>query len=476
MIPTSVWIAVIALLGSVVRTGAFVPNTVNHHYGVSLPLLRTTTAFLSRSCSHGAHQRPTMRGTRVTSIPTALASTPWSRQAKVCKNDDDVPNLAVVVSTTETDLWSPRAWLEAHPPGVYTVLRCDFNDASNNALTVWGRDFHVERLRASWRMHSTTAQTALADQDNKGRREAHHHHHDDNDNDHMRHIATSETLAIMEELLKEAEQDLTTQRRQEDSSADQNQQQPSDSGSAVHVFMLTVLWYSNATTVNDSTSICVKGHVFTSGVATDPMQYAPNPLRVSLALQPTQTTNIPHQSQPLPHRQAAPLAKLSSWCSQRRPLEDAFQREGVGEVLLVGKEKGDHKDDNGSTVLLEGLTSNVFVLYPNNVLRTAAQGVLHGYARDRALACAEAVGLTVAQSPASLDDVPLWQEVFVTSSIKLIAPVDSVVQLVNDKAGNESCVTVWSQKDTRESESNSQQRAVWRQLYTEILKNQTSTY
>ena len=77
---------------------------------------------------------------------------------------------------------------------------------------------------------------------------------------------------------------------------------------------------------------------------------------------------------------------------------------------------------------LQGLTSNVFFLYPGNVLKTPQDNILKGYARHRVLQAAETLGYHVQQGPISLNEVDSWQEVFVTSAIRLVQPVESIVQ------------------------------------------------
>ena len=83
-------------------------------------------------------------------------------------------------------------------------------------------------------------------------------------------------------------------------------------------------------------------------------------------------------------------AKISSWCSIRKPLEDPSRYKipdsNIGEVLLVtqdeNKQYQDEEDFINSLSILEGLTSNLFVIDKDGTIRTAPVGkVLLGYAR-----------------------------------------------------------------------------------------------
>ena len=80
-----------------------------------------------------------------------------------------------------------------------------------------------------------------------------------------------------------------------------------------------------------------------------------------------------------------------------------------------------------SIELLEGLTSNLFVVYPGNILRTApSTHVLGGYVRHLIIDCAEKCGYKVEFGSISIEDSSLWEDVFLTSSIRLIMPVNRI--------------------------------------------------
>jgi hypothetical protein len=155
----------------------------------------------------------------------------------------------------------------------------------------------------------------------------------------------------------------------------------------VYFLSATILWSLDPQ--SDGTRVRVKGHVCTSGVPTDPIKYDPDPIQVVLALLPPSTNSGTAGSVSLPSKDSYPEAKPSAWCNRRLPLEVQFKPEGVGEVLLVDA------DQAAGAHLLEGLTSSLFVLYPDVVLRTAGTGVLQGYARQQVLAQAVKLGLTL---------------------------------------------------------------------------------
>merc|ERR1711957_223096 len=148
----------------------------------------------------------------------------------------------------------------------------------------------------------------------------------------------------------------------------------------------------------------------------------------------------------LPNRyQNFPRAKLSSWCRRRRVLEDIFITKDVGDVILTKHCEDIKKNQEpslsssvsagsvptttakSSVELLEGLTSNLFVVYPGKILRTApSTHVLGGYVRHLIIDCAEKCGYKVEFGSISLADSSLWEEVFFTSSIRLIIPVNRI--------------------------------------------------
>ena len=147
----------------------------------------------------------------------------------------------------------------------------------------------------------------------------------------------------------------------------------------------------------------MKGHIFapSSKKAVNPstLFLEPSPIKVNLALESSEGSPSLLGGRKNNH----PEIKQSSWCSLRRPLEATFKDDGIGEVLLA-----DRHDASGETMVLKGLTSNFFAVYPGYVLRTPINTVLPGYARERVIHAAESLGCRFEEAPVSLVDVALW--------------------------------------------------------------------
>jgi branched-subunit amino acid aminotransferase/4-amino-4-deoxychorismate lyase len=174
----------------------------------------------------------------------------------------------------------------------------------------------------------------------------------------------------------------------------------------------------------------------------------------------------------LPSRFQDPQNKIASWTRLRKKMEkpETYKPAGVSEVLMVRPSK------NGSLELLEGLTSNLFVLYQDGSLRTPFDGVLYGYVRHLVLECADSCGLTVDSKPILLQDASagLWREAFITSSSRLIFPISKI--LIHDdcldKDGAPMFREHWrdpvlSTSDAKDDETSTPK---WRELLDEILR------
>lgn len=166
--------------------------------------------------------------------------------------------------------------------------------------------------------------------------------------------------------------------------------------------MMTILWHPSSTSTPSQP--IVQGHFTTL-----PSLLAIKPVAICIA------TGNHH-----PSRQPHAHAKLSSWCTQRRPLEEQFLLQDISEVILTNHENR----------LLEGLTSNLFVVRRNDKdgntrLQTAPTGILPGSARQLVL---DAYDGELDWSAPCLQECRNddWQEVFLTSAIKRIVPVDKV--------------------------------------------------
>lgn len=134
------------------------------------------------------------------------------------------------------------------------------------------------------------------------------------------------------------------------------------------------------------------------------------------------------EAKDLPTRQPCPQAKRSSWCVERKPLE-ALTPEGCDETILQDPQNG---------ALLEGLTSNLFIVRSDGILLTApSESVLGGYVRQLLL---DSQLFHISHEPILLQDAQQWKYVFLTSTIRILTPVKRIIR-VNDSGIKEE--TVW---------------------------------
>ena len=286
-----------------------------------------------------------------------------------------------------------RNWMESiadregrdHGTGAYTVVRCEAN-FENDEGGYWGLDFHLQRLASSLSLllrHRTRGVIENEDFDEHKQK----------------------TRIVADTLLREAKK------------------------LDAPVLMLTILWTPGLG--ETPTSPRVRGHVAVANVPDELSQ----PITACLAL-PVEPSG--EALALLPSRQKSgcevgPSAKISAWCTARRPLEGIrLKPQGVDEVLLVRKrtDVSGEIDFIDSLEVLEGLTSNLFVIYKDGTLRTACtSSVLSGYARNLVLqSISSCPGLRVVETAATVSDARegLWKEVFVTSAVRLIVPVKKI--------------------------------------------------
>ena len=108
---------------------------------------------------------------------------------------------------------------------------------------------------------------------------------------------------------------------------------------------------------------------------------------------------------------------------------------------------------SGSLELLEGLTSNLFVLYKDGTLRTPSTSlVLGGCAREMVLNKATLAGIAVAVDSIDTMDADQWDEVFLTSSIRLIVPVSELILAHKLQNGTTTQEILWSSSKTEVAE------------------------
>ena len=343
---------------------------------------------------------------------TATRLYAWSKTAEFSQESGTVQQPSEIAFSKELDkmarpydLGSPREWLEfcearklqrlegmqAGAGDPYTVNRCDYCP-STQEWRIWGQQFHLQRLKNSLNLLSGT-EDALSAMPSEQTVSA----------------AMKATQDVMKSLLREAEHAIDTK------DADKT------TGDFV-VVMLTVLW--ELAPLSNNPHLCditVRGHAFSSLQTVARTKDNPNAdIQVSLGFFANE------ESSDLPTRfDSLPQAKLSSWCRRRRPLEDLFKGKDVGEVILVRKSS---PYDTQSLELLEGLTSNLFVVTKDGVVQTPpASVVLGGYVRRLIQDVAENCGYPIEIVTLCLHDSSNWEEVFVSSSIRVIIPVSRIL-------------------------------------------------
>lgn len=314
------------------------------------------------------------------------------------------------------DLKSPREWLEYNEmvhesQGAYTVIRCDLTSTIDKSISsyLWGKDFHLNRLSNSF------IQMINAEEEKQNVTFS---------QDEMK-TAVNHSEVILNQLVHAS---LNACVKAEKSSSTDGYRDGS-----IKVAMLTVLWTLIQNEGNDRKIIDVRGHSFCNNEWINQNILIPKPIVASVAVLSTAKNKMSQ----LPSRyDNLPGAKLSSWCRLRRPIEQMFKSESssIGEVILIRK----MSDDKGSLrfLLLEGLTSNLFVVYTDGTLRTSHVdkdeengGVLGGYARSLVIGAAKDLNIPIVYGPITFGDGEngLWKEAFTTSSIRIITPLRKIL-------------------------------------------------
>lgn len=378
-------------------------------------------------------------------------------------------------STLGFDVTSARGWMERiekiegplHGVGAYTVLRCDAIYTKQTCQwKIWGLDYHMRRLCSSFRalMENVNPETVGGSLGVAWEQASIH-----------------QTDSITSALLDDAEISLMNSMKTTEDSHYINVEN-------VRTLMLTVLWTpaiidGNTKEKQGTHALNIRGHATFTGssrVRSSDGESLPMPISVCLAIPRVPSANALSQ---LPRRYSAeqryqaastqsvgPEAKISSWCKTRRPLEDMYKvpGSGVGEVLLVGEAQDTANEGFiDSLEILEGLTSNLFVMYKDGTVRTApGTKVLSGYARNLV---SEAINLThglrLDDSKAPLvGDVNDWSEVFITSAVRLIVPVSRVLL---PPVGEQESMTLW---ELRDSDSNAHPftELIWSEIHKKL--------
>ena len=278
--------------------------------------------------------------------------------------------------------------------GAYDTFRCDLvlETTSASPWRIWGQEFHLERLQESYRSISPCQGQKLED---------------------SMKMARKVSECMVRDLLEEAQCATVLQQgvsRGSNSSVWED--------ISIQLVRVTVLW----SPPRESDEIVVRAHAYSSGKPLG-IRQAYTPIVTSIAAKRHKKSQIVVDTS-MPSRMHDPHNKIASWTRLRKKMEmkETYKPPGVSEILMV-------RPFGGSTEILEGTSSNVFVVYKDGTLRTAKEGVLNGYARHLVLECAGSCGLKVDFRPILLQDAEkgLWEEAFITSSSRLIYPISEVL-------------------------------------------------
>ena len=114
-----------------------------------------------------------------------------------------------------------------------------------------------------------------------------------------------------------------------------------------------------------------------------------------------------------PRQNAA--AKDSDWVRSRQTLEHK-KRVCDNEIVLM---------EDATGAVMEGLSSNFFAVVDGR-LYTANEGVLLGSVREAVLRVAEKQGVVVVLQPPLLKDLNEWEAAFLSSTSRLLLPIDEI--------------------------------------------------
>ncbi|CAM9835340.1 unnamed protein product [Ectocarpus fasciculatus] len=120
-----------------------------------------------------------------------------------------------------------------------------------------------------------------------------------------------------------------------------------------------------------------------------------------------------------------PEAKHSSWLRDRKPLDELKAQTSAQEVVL--SEIGFSPEGATRTLLLEGLTSNFFVVEEDGAVCTAPSGVLLGGMRQLLISVCEKEGIEVRFDAPDISRAGRWREAFLTGTGRILAPVSTLL-------------------------------------------------
>ncbi|KAL3942060.1 MAG: hypothetical protein SGBAC_003688 [Bacillariaceae sp.] len=297
--------------------------------------------------------------------------------------------------------------------GAYDTMRCDIVfpiasiDESQENVVVWGEDFHLSRLKRSY--------TALHKQQDAGQEFEE---------------AIQESKTIMNHLLSLAKADAKAMH--------DLKQMESNGETFIVIVRLTMLWSPPKRLKSGiSTPPKIRGHACSTFQLQCPSK-VPSPMTASLAVQLREDATGKNKfsiDNTMPTRHADPQNKIASWCRERTQLQ-VNSKKSIEEVLMVRE----REDDKGAKRLeiLEGSSSNFFVILKDGTVRTATEGCLHGYVRHQVLSLLDQCGLKFDPTPIFIDESNEWKEAFITSSSRLIYPIDEVIIIPSSRNENEA--------------------------------------
>ncbi|CAM9811719.1 unnamed protein product [Scytosiphon promiscuus] len=128
-----------------------------------------------------------------------------------------------------------------------------------------------------------------------------------------------------------------------------------------------------------------------------------------------------------------PEAKHSSWLRDRRRLDELKAEAGAQEVLL--SETGASYEGTGGRGLLEGLTSNFFVVEEDGAVCTAPSGVLEGAMRQLVPSICEEESVAFRFETPDMSRAPYWREAFLTGTGRILAPIDALMVPEREESG-----------------------------------------
>jgi branched-subunit amino acid aminotransferase/4-amino-4-deoxychorismate lyase len=308
--------------------------------------------------------------------------------------------------------------------GAYDTLRCDVVISSpKHEMTykpttiVWGEKFHLDRLRNSYtELLKARTKDAL----------------DPSGNDFQASLekALQESHRTLHQLLSSAESEARCMHNEGEAN--------SNKITVGQLVRITILWSPPTQSKEDPIiEILVRGHACSSTKAVIPNE-SPEPIVASIAVHTTKDGNSGRATidKSLPTRYASPQNKIASWCRLRRQMEtNSYKAPGIEEVLMVRQVKDEHGVER--LEILEGLSSNFFVIYKGGTMRTAIDGCLHGYVRHLVLDSLDQCGLVFDPRPIFLHESSQWHEAFITSSSRLICPISKIIIPEGESASKE---------------------------------------